>query len=1188
VLPALTQATRVTGSGTASLTATAEEPLTITVVLKRDDQRGFDTYLSGLYTRGTRNYRRFLSQTEIADRFGPSRQSYDAVLAWLQGQGFTLTEGSDNRLTLTVRGARSQTQRAFAVAISDYRIDQRTFYATEQDPALPANIAQYVQAIVGLSNLAQPKRPDIVTTLAVCGAFLDAAILLALGGLTGLAIVPLAVSVVCTAIFLAEIAAYAACLYGAGGDPAGQARCDRAFMGNLSSQATASGGRVQAAANAQKVGLVEFDAFRQSDVADWLRLINPASVTPQLSRLSTVAVNGGVATPGLDEAEVLLDVNMLLFETNLSTNIVVYEASPVTSYQTLFNRMINDGVTVISNSWSYCEDQTTLADVQSIDSILQSAAGAGISVFNASGDTGSTCLDGSPNTVGVPANVPNATAVGGSSMTSGVGATYGSERWWDGTQSNPPTGQGGFGVSRFFTRPAYQNGSTASPMRSVPDTVLPADPAQGLGICQASNGGCPNGKLYGGTSMAAPAWAAFAVFLNQSTGVNLGFLNPQLYPLAGTTGFHSAASMNSDFAHVGLGSPNPDMLRLLLTGQTAGPVDPASSFVRSTPTPVSADGTTRAFVQVNLLDNRGRIVTGKNVALTAGPGSRAVISPPSGPSSVNGGAVVFTVTDTFAENLTLTATDTTDNITLSTTINLSFVTPPATAGNIIANPTSVAADGTAFSTITVTLQNAQSQGAAGKVVNLLQGNGHSTVTGPTPAVTDTSGQTTFTVTNTTAETVTYSAIDVTDGDLPIPGTAAVTFTSGPPAPCLLPIAAAAAGYAVTTFASGFATRGPTPTTCLGPIGVAFDPVGNLWVSGHVADGSLYKFGPRGGAVNDATRVSTGYACPDGLAFSKTGNSLYLSEQWCSGFLGDVLQLNPATGLRIRSYVGNLGCASGAATDPLTGDLFVSTPCGAFGTDKIIWRVKSPESASPQFVQYATLPGVTDGIAFAPDGTLYTAAGNPADNVTWLGRLTGTGGPATPVFTYVAQAPTADGIAVGRNPGNPSAPPIVYVNRHDGKLTRVDLSTATPTLTDVFTGGSFGDFVTVGPDGCIYATQSDRILKVTRADGNCDVVPTSAFPTLSLTPPAVQPSPQQGTPVTLSATFFNVSVPAGTPVSFLVSGANTQVKQATTDANGIASFTYSGVKTGTDTIQASATVNGSTLTSNTAAITWAAG
>ena len=147
----------------------------------------------------------------------------------------------------------------------------------------------------------------------------------------------------------------------------------------------------------------------------------------------------------------------------------------------------------------------TLARVQSIDSVLQNAAAAGISVFNASGDSGSTCLDGSANTIGVPADSPNATAVGGSSPIPGPGLTYGSETYWNGATHTPPTGQGGFGVSKFFSAPAYQSGFSGSGMRSVPDVVVDADPAQGLQICQADNGGCLSGRRFGGTSMAVPS-----------------------------------------------------------------------------------------------------------------------------------------------------------------------------------------------------------------------------------------------------------------------------------------------------------------------------------------------------------------------------------------------------------------------------------------------------------------------------------------------------------------------------------------------------------------------------------------------------------------------------------------------------------------------------------------------------------
>src|SRR5204863_3993286 len=180
-------------------------------------------------------------------------------------------------------------------------------------------------------------------------------------------------------------------------------------------------------------------------------------------------------------------------------------------------------------------------DVQSLDSILASAAAAGISVFNASGDSGSTCLDGSGNTICVPADSPHATAVGGTSLTLGPAVTYGSESVWAGLNGSFPTGQGGFGISRFFTRPVYQNGFNNSPMRSIPDVSVNADPLNGIRICQADAGGCPTDLLYGGTSLSAPLWAAFGALLNQAQGVNLGNLNLRLYPLGNTAAFHTPA-----------------------------------------------------------------------------------------------------------------------------------------------------------------------------------------------------------------------------------------------------------------------------------------------------------------------------------------------------------------------------------------------------------------------------------------------------------------------------------------------------------------------------------------------------------------------------------------------------------------------------------------------------------------------
>src|SRR5205807_442820 len=120
------------------------------------------------------------------------------------------------------------------------------------------------------------------------------------------------------------------------------------------------------------------------------------------------------------------------------------------------------------------------------------------------------------------------------------------------------------------------------------------------------------------------------------------------------------------------------------------------------------------------------------------------------------------------------------------------------------------------------------------------------------------------------------------------------------------------------------------------------------------------------------------------------------------------------------------------------------------------------------------------IVFAPDGTLYAAVGNdePTRTIVRIGG-TNTGNNAGVVLATIATVPTVDGLGL-MAPVNGAV--VLYGNRNDGIITKVDTSTPVATLTDIYTGGSRGDFATVGPDGCLYATQTDRILRVTNADG----------------------------------------------------------------------------------------------------------
>jgi hypothetical protein len=1190
VLPALARASARPPSAVPrdGDTSPDDDPLTLTIVLRRDDEDGFQRFLAKLGDVR-------LSPVEVSDRFGPSREAYAAVVRHLETAGFTVVAGSANRLTLVVAGTRGLAERAFGVRISDYELSGRRFFANDRDPELPDAVGRHVLAVVGLSNLARP-HPNTMPTNddyqncvdngaqkclydyalgqaaryvqlpKSCIEFIIAAIKgQSTAGIKGIQ---------CAADELNVVAAFAA-------NPVASAVREETRLRPETS------GPVRPTGTGQKIGLLEFDSFHTSDVADFLALSGLPSTL--LSHVSEVKVNGG-APIGASEAEVLLDVDVAL-SLAPSASVVVYDApfAGGGTFQALFNQMVNDGVTVISNSWSYCEDQTTLADVQSIDAIFQAAAASHISVFNASGDSGGTCLDGSTNVAGVPATCPHATAVGGASPLFGTGKLHDTEGWWDGTLAIPPTGRGGFGTSRFFPRPAYQNGHTTSTGRSVPDVVANADPrTTGVMICQADAGGCPSGLLYGGSSLAAPIWAALTALLNESHGSNLGELNPLLYPLSATNAFRAPGSLGSDFAHAGLGSPNHDALHLGLLGSAPGAPSAAVSQAVAYRTEIPADGATPARIAVILMDAQGHTVAGKTVHLTASGGSHATIQTGATPTNPDNGAVVFSVVDSTIENVTFTAHDDTDGFAVTQMATVSFVAPPAAAGGIEADPGTVPANGTSFTVITVTLQDAQGHGTPNKVVTLAQGAERSHVTGPSPTLTDANGQVTFQATDLFQEVVTYTANDVTDGDLPVPGSAMVSFVGATGSSCPIGPETPAAGYLVSSVATGFVVD----PNCVGASGTAWDPAGNLYALDY-GDYNLYKFPPftSDGAANAGTRVTAvPYAagsCPHGLAFGKDGQHLYLARQFC-GNAGDVVEVSTTDGHIIRNVAtaGSVPCATGLATDPLTGDLFATTPC-PFGGSNNIYRISNPDSATPGPPTVYASPGRAAGINFTADGTLWTEGYDIGLGTGSIVKISGTNDSSPGTVTVITAAPSSGGgVLPAFNSAAPGTPPFLFVSTTGaGGVEKVDL-TGTPTTSPVTTGGSGLLFVNAGPDGCAYVSNGDRVERISAADGSCTFGASAAAPSLSLSPGVLAAT--QGVSQTFTATFRNVGIPVSTPVLFQVSGTNPRFGLGRTDTHGVATYAYAGKLAGADRILATAQVSAASFTSNAANVTWQPG
>ncbi|MDP9324920.1 MAG: Ig-like domain-containing protein [Candidatus Dormibacteraeota bacterium] len=212
----------------------------------------------------------------------------------------------------------------------------------------------------------------------------------------------------------------------------------------------------------------------------------------------------------------------------------------------------------------------------------------------------------------------------------------------------------------------------------------------------------------------------------------------------------------------------------------AGVPNAVHSGAVASPTSVTANGSSKSTVTVTLRDINDNPVSGKTVTLAQTLGQPSAISPASGPSTA-AGVVTFLVSSTVAGSATYQATDTTDAVTVSQTVTVTYTAGSVNAVNctVSANPSSVPADGSTTSTITVILRDANNNRVPGKTVALAQSAGPAaTIVPPNSAIVDGSGTVTFTVKSTNSGSATFQATDTTDSNLAV-GSATVAFTPGP-------------------------------------------------------------------------------------------------------------------------------------------------------------------------------------------------------------------------------------------------------------------------------------------------------------------------------------------------------------------------------------------------------------------------
>ncbi len=507
-------------------TAPAAQPVSFDVVLRPRNQAALNAFTTAVSTPGSPQYRQFLTSAEYASQFGPTPSTISGVSSRLRSLG--LTVGTVQGSLLPVSGSVTKVGSALHTSFRQYRLASgRTARANVAAPQVPTDVAGAVQAIVGLDTLTQLSH-----------------------SLPTMSAAPHDVLRSNSPVLNANLTGPTAC--GAAAGPPGYTAPQVASYYGLTS--LYSGGTLGSGVT---VAIAELEPFTPSDIAAYQTCYGTSAP------LNTLSVDGGPS--GGQSGEAALDIEDVIGLAPAATVDVYQAPNSLTNVLDMYQRIATDNVAqVVSTSWGQCEARDPGSFLTSENTIFQQMAAQGQTMVAASGDAGSADCDnpiggtGSTTTLAVddPASQPFVTGVGGTNLQT----TSGPESTWNEGTVNGSLNAGGGGISIKWSMPTWQaaigvvTGSSGTPCglsagsfcREVPDVSASAEPSTGYRIFVAGAW-----HTFGGTSAAAPTWAALIALADASTSCNghrLGFLNPALYQLraAWPADFHDVTSGNND------------------------------------------------------------------------------------------------------------------------------------------------------------------------------------------------------------------------------------------------------------------------------------------------------------------------------------------------------------------------------------------------------------------------------------------------------------------------------------------------------------------------------------------------------------------------------------------------------------------------------------------------------------------
>lgn len=126
----------------------------LTLVLSRspEQQAAFDQYVEGEYDPGSPNYHQWLTPSQIGSEFGPTEADIATITNWLTSQGFRILRVTPDRMAIRFAGTAGLAESAFHTQIDNLVVRGVPHIANMTNPSIPTALTPVVVGVKALHN----------------------------------------------------------------------------------------------------------------------------------------------------------------------------------------------------------------------------------------------------------------------------------------------------------------------------------------------------------------------------------------------------------------------------------------------------------------------------------------------------------------------------------------------------------------------------------------------------------------------------------------------------------------------------------------------------------------------------------------------------------------------------------------------------------------------------------------------------------------------------------------------------------------------------------------------------------------------------------------------------------------------------------------------------------------------------